>query len=77
MTNANLPVKPGIGRVNNASTHLRSLMKLILQERRQDAKQMVASGWRSLRAILGAGATQAKNGRLVRYAAEIGLMRHA
>jgi len=46
-TNANLPVNPGIGRVNNVSPHGRSLMNISKQERRQDAKQMVASGKRT------------------------------
>ena len=69
MTNANLPVKPGIRRVNNASTHGRSFLKVRLQERWQDAKQMVASGWSSPRAMVGSGATQAKIGRLVRLTA--------
>ena len=77
LTNANLPVKPGIGRVNNASPHGRSFSKLRLQEERKIAKMMVASGRSSSRAMVSSGATQAKHGRIVRCAAETGLMRHA
>jgi len=81
VTNAILPLVTGIGRVNNASPHMKSLEKLRMQEKWQLAKQLVASGLIYIRGAIilcSSAITEANRSRIVRLFKEtIGSMRHA